>query len=171
MLGGARSGKSAHAEGLLDGTDPADVDYVATARSDPADTDFAARVAEHRRRRPVRWRTVEGVDLAALLATPAGGRTRLVDDLGTWLTHQLDDAAAWDSPRGTVGPRCAALVDAVATSRDHLVLVSPEVGLGVVPATRAGRLFRDELGSLNARLAQECDEVVLLVAGIPLRLH
>lgn len=171
MLGGARSGKSAHAEGLLDDADPADVDYVATARPDPADADFAARVAEHRSRRPGPWRTLEDVDLVALLRTPADGRTRLVDDLGTWLTHELDDAAAWDAPRGTVGPRCSALVDAVATSRDHLVLVSPEVGLGVIPATRAGRLFRDELGALNARLAQECDEVLLLVAGIPLRLH
>ena len=64
----------------------------------------------------------------------------------------------------------AELVDAVRGCRGRLVLVSAEVGLGVVPATRAGRLFRDELGALNAQLAAECDEVLLLVAGLPLRL-
>ena len=171
VLGGARSGKSAHAEGLLLDVDPAEVDYVATARLDPADDDLAARVAGHRERRPAAWRTVEGVDLVALLGTPAAGRVRLVDDLGTWLTAELDDAAARDAPRGTVTPRCEALVSAVAASTDRVVLVTPEVGLGVIPATRSGRLFRDEIGSLNARLAQECDEVLLLVAGIPLRLQ
>lgn len=70
----------------------------------------------------------------------------------------------------TVGDRVAALVDAVAGSPGPVVLVSAEVGLGVVPATRAGRLFRDELGALNAALAAVCDEVVLLVAGLALRL-
>lgn len=70
----------------------------------------------------------------------------------------------------TVGERVAALVDAVAGSAGPVVLVSAEVGLGVVPATRAGRLFRDELGALNAALAAVCDEVVLLVAGLALRL-
>lgn len=169
MLGGARSGKSAHAEGLVDEDEA--VRYVATARPAPDDADFAARVAEHRARRPAGWTTVQDADLVALLGTPAPGVTTLVDDLGTWLTHEVDDAAAWELPRGTVGPRCEALVAAVASSRDRLVVVTPEVGLSVVPATRAGRLFRDELGTLNARLAQECDEVVLLVAGIPVRLR
>ena len=78
MLGGARSGKSAHAEGLLLDVDPTEVDYVATARLDPADDDLAARVAGHRERRPSQWRTVEGVDLVDLLAGPAGGRTRQI---------------------------------------------------------------------------------------------
>ena len=169
MLGGARSGKSAHAEHLVDEDDT--VHYVATARAHPADEDFTARIAEHRARRPAHWSTVEGADLVELLRRGFGGATVLVDDLGTWLTHALDDAKAWDAPRGTIAELCDTLVRAVATSRDRLVIVTPEVGLGVVPATGAGRLFRDELGSLNALVAQECDEVVLLVAGIPLRLH
>jgi adenosyl cobinamide kinase/adenosyl cobinamide phosphate guanylyltransferase len=63
-----------------------------------------------------------------------------------------------------------ALVEAVRAAPGRVVLVSAEVGLGVVPATRAGRLFRDELGALNAALARVCDEVLLLVAGLPLRL-
>jgi adenosyl cobinamide kinase/adenosyl cobinamide phosphate guanylyltransferase len=96
----------------------------------------------------------------------------LVDDLATWLTGVLDDAGAWERPDvpDGVGRRVAELVDAVAGCGGRAVLVSAEVGLGVVPATRAGRLFRDELGALNAALAAVCDEVVLLVAGLPLRL-
>lgn len=69
-----------------------------------------------------------------------------------------------------VGAAVSGLVDAVAACRGRAVLVSAEVGLGVVPATRSGRLFRDELGALNAALAGMCDEVVLLVAGLALRL-
>jgi len=67
--------------------------------------------------------------------------------------------------------RCAELVSAVAACPARLVLVSAEVGLGVVPSTRAGRLFRDELGALNGELADVCDEVLLLVAGLPIKLR
>ena len=116
---------------------------------------------------------MEDPDLPALLrATTPGGAPLLVDDLATWLTGVLDDAGAWDAaavPEEVAG-RVAELTDAVAVAAGSVVLVSAEVGLGVVPATRAGRLFRDELGALNAALATVCDEVVLLVAGLPLRL-
>lgn len=169
VLGGARSGKSAHAEGLLDPDEP--VRYVATARIPADDADWAQRIATHRDRRPEHWETIEEADLVALVRAPTGGISLLVDDLGTWLTAEIDDADAWELPRGTITPRCQELADAVAAYTGTLVLVTPEVGLGVVPATRSGRLFRDEIGALNARLAQECDEVVLLVAGIPLRLR
>jgi adenosylcobinamide kinase / adenosylcobinamide-phosphate guanylyltransferase len=111
----------------------------------------------------------------------------LVDDLATWLTTVLDDCGAWEAPASppAVAEAVAALVAAVerrgAASPEpvgraatpgsgEVVLVSAEVGLGVVPETRAGRLFRDELGALNAALAAVCDEVTLLVAGLPLRL-
>lgn len=171
VLGGARSGKSAHAEGLL--PDIA-ADYLATARRDPADPEWEQRIAAHVARRPTGWRTVEPDDLVAALRAAPPDRPVLVDDVATWLTVELDDAGAWnggpDALR-TVRRRTAALVDAVAGCPARLVLVSAEVGLGVVPATRAGRLFRDELGSLNARLADACDAVVLLVAGLPLRLR
>ena len=84
----------------------------------------------------------------------------------------LDDTGAWEARPlpGVVTERVAELVAAVAAAPGRVVLVSAEVGLGVVPATRAGRLFRDELGALNAELAAVCDEVLLLVAGLPLRL-
>lgn len=164
MLGGARSGKSAHAEGLAAGV----VTYVATARRDPSDVEWQARIAAHVARRPSSWSTVETTDLPRVLSDVPG--TVLVDDLATWLTGVLDDTGAWEGPVDDARLRCDALVDAVARRTEPLVLVSAEVGLGVVPATRSGRLFRDELGSLNARLAQVCDEVLLLVAGLPLRL-
>jgi adenosylcobinamide kinase/adenosylcobinamide-phosphate guanylyltransferase len=83
----------------------------------------------------------------------------------------MDDHKAWDGALDDVTRECDRLVDAVANSRAEIVLVSSEVGLGVVPSTRSGRLFRDQLGTLNASLAERCAEVVLLVAGIPLRLR
>lgn len=170
VLGGARSGKSAHAEGLL-GDTPAT--YVATARVDPGDAEWVERVEAHKRRRPGSWRTVELGDPAELAPYLAGAEGPvLVDDMATWLTCLLDDADAWHG--GNLAPvreACEDLAQALATSKADIVLVSAEVGLGVVPATRSGRLFRDQLGALNAALADRCTDVVLLVAGIPLRLR
>ncbi|NKX90898.1 bifunctional adenosylcobinamide kinase/adenosylcobinamide-phosphate guanylyltransferase [Nocardia coubleae] len=166
VLGGARSGKSAFAEGLL--TAEREVRYLATAVLDPADHDFAERIDRHRDRRPDHWSTVENADPATVLATES--LATLLDDIGTWLTARLDARGAWEQPRGTVAPDCDALVAAVAAYRRRLVIVSPEVGMGVIPATRSGRLFRDEIGTLNQRLAQVCDEAFLVVAGLPVRL-
>lgn len=166
VLGGARSGKSAFAEELA-GRDRA-VRYVATAVLDPDDAEFADRIAAHRDRRPARWSVVEG-DPVDVLTIPAP--ITLIDDLGTWLTARLDARAAWNSPRGTITPDIDALIAAVAAYPDRLLIVSPEVGLGIIPATRSGRLFQDELGKLNQRLATICDEVLFIVAGraIPLQ--
>lgn len=170
MLGGARSGKSAHAEGLLGA---ARVDYLATARRMPEDEEWEARITAHVARRPPGWRTATPADLPAALRA-AGPAPVLVDDIATWLSGELDDAGAWEGDVAAMRgcrARCAALVSAVAACQVRLVLVSAEVGLGVVPATRAGRLLRDELGALNAELAAVCDEVLLLVAGLPLTLR
>ncbi|MGN2640417.1 bifunctional adenosylcobinamide kinase/adenosylcobinamide-phosphate guanylyltransferase [Nocardia takedensis] len=167
VLGGARSGKSAHAEALAAAAGP--VRYVATAVPDPADLDFAARITGHRERRPADWRVVENADLASVLGETTHGTT-LVDDLGTWLTAVIDARDAWDAPRGTVSPDTDRLVAAVARYPGRLVIVSPEVGLGVIPATRSGRLFRDEIGTLNQRVAAVCEDAVLVVAGRTLRL-
>jgi adenosylcobinamide kinase/adenosylcobinamide-phosphate guanylyltransferase len=171
VLGGTRSGKSGYAEGLLPADGP--VTYAATGRPRLDDPEWDARIAAHRARRPPGWRTLEDPDLPDLLrAAGPGGPALLVDDLATWLTGVLEDAGAWSEqgPGPELATRLTELVDAVAASRGRVVLVSAEVGLGVVPATRAGRVFRDELGALNARLAAVCDEVLLLVAGLPLRL-
>lgn len=175
VLGGARSGKSAHAEGLLRDDRPAT--YLATARRDPGDAEWAARIAAHVARRPAEWLTVEPAGPGGLAELVAGARASdpplLVDDLATWLTGVLDATGSWDGGDAALaeaGRYADGLVDAVAACPARLVLVSAEVGLGVVPETRSGRLFRDELGSLNARLAKVCDEAVLLVAGIPVPL-
>jgi adenosylcobinamide kinase/adenosylcobinamide-phosphate guanylyltransferase len=145
--------------------------YLATARRDPDDAEWTARIAAHVARRPPEWRTVEPTDLAAVLRdAPAGDPPIMVDDLGTWLTGVLDDTGGWDGSLGPARKAGAELVDAVGVCRAELVLVSAEVGLGVVPETRSGRLFRDELGALNAAVADRCTDVVLLIAGIPLRL-
>jgi adenosylcobinamide kinase/adenosylcobinamide-phosphate guanylyltransferase len=171
VLGGARSGKSGYAEGLLPSTAP--VTYVATARRDPADTEWEARIARHIDRRPPAWRTVEPGphNLAEVIATVTEDQLLLVDDLATWLTGVLDTTNAWEGEPAEAERHVDGLVDAVAGCAARLVLVSAEVGLGVVPETRSGRLFRDELGDCNARLAQVCDEVLLLVAGIPVQLN
>jgi adenosyl cobinamide kinase/adenosyl cobinamide phosphate guanylyltransferase len=170
VLGGARSGKSAYAEGLLS---KARVDYLATARRQPDDSDWEARIAAHLARRPAGWRTVEPTDLPGALRA-AGPAPVLVDDIATWLTGELDDSIAWTSGPAAIRAcraRCAELVSAVVACPVRLVLVSAEVGLGVVPATPAGRLFRDELGALNAELAAVCQEILLVVAGLPIRLR
>ena len=146
--------------------------YLATARRRPGDAEWDARIAAHRARRPAGWATVEEPDVPALLRAAEPGVPLLVDDLATWLTNVLDDAQAWDRADvpPIVGECVAELVTAVAECPGRVVLVSAEVGLGVVPSTRAGRVFRDELGAVNAALAAVCDEVWLLVAGLPLRL-
>ncbi|MEU6561943.1 nicotinate-nucleotide--dimethylbenzimidazole phosphoribosyltransferase [Nocardia nova] len=162
VLGGARSGKSAYAEAMAGREGP--VRYVATARPEPGDADFADRIAAHRVRRPGTWNVVEG-DPITVLGDPAP--VTLIDDLGTWLTGRIDARNAWDAPRDTVRPDIDALIVAVNGYAGRLLIVSPEVGLGVLPATRSGRLFTDEIGTLNQRLAAVCDEVILVVAGIP----
>ena len=172
VLGGARSGKSTYAEGLL-AAEPA-VDYVATSGERPDDPDWVQRVAEHRARRPATWRTLETTDITGVLATP--GPPVLVDCLALWLTAVLDEAGAWDDAtwgdggRDAVQARVESLVAAWRDTERYVVAVSNEVGSGVVPSYPSGILFRDELGKLNMRLAEISDQVVLLVAGRPLDL-
>ena len=164
VLGGARSGKSERAELRLAG-EP-DVTYVATGNRGGDDPDWAARVAVHRARRPAWWRTAETTDLAGLLGRARGAL--LIDGIGTWLAAVLDECG-WDlrddATRDKVAARLAELVSAWRQARGYVVAVSDETGLGVVPASPAGRLFRDELGRLNQALAAESEEAELIVAG------
>jgi adenosylcobinamide kinase/adenosylcobinamide-phosphate guanylyltransferase len=169
VTGGVRSGKSRHAETLL--ADRDQVTYVAPGPvPGPDDPDWAARVAAHRARRPAHWRTWETTDLAR--AIEVGGAT-LVDCLGTWLTSTVDELDGWtavsDGWRGELDRRVDGVVAAVGAATD-VVLVTNEVGLGVVPAHASGRLFRDLLGTVNQRVGAVCDEVHLVVAGRVLRL-
>ncbi|MFB7175344.1 bifunctional adenosylcobinamide kinase/adenosylcobinamide-phosphate guanylyltransferase, partial [Streptomyces sp. NPDC056254] len=167
VLGGARSGKSVEAERRLESFP--EVVYAATGGTRDGDAEWARRVGLHRERRPAGWRTVETCDLVPLLA--ADGPPLLVDCLALWLTEAMDRAGAWDDEvwaergRRQLDERTADLVAAVRATRRQVVLVSNEVGSGVVPATASGRRFRDELGRLNARVAGECEHVLLVVAG------
>ena len=170
VLGGSRSGKSAHAEALLDGRD--DVVYLATAGGSADDAEWAARVAAHRARRPAGWTTLETTAPSELLR----GGAVLVESVTTWVAALMDETGVWDdvdgeAARGRLAARCDALVNAWAMTPAHVVAVSDEVGLGVVPETRSGRLFRDVLGEVNQRLAGTADEVWFVVAGLPLRLR
>jgi adenosylcobinamide kinase / adenosylcobinamide-phosphate guanylyltransferase len=171
VLGGARSGKSRYAEELLRGRP--EVDYVACGRpADGSDPEWDARVALHRERRPASWRTLETVDLPAVLPSP--GPPLLLDCLSTWLARAMDDCGVWtDEPDADV--RLAASVDAVVEAWTGavrpVVAVSNEVGSGIVPATPSGRRYRDELGILNARIAAASDRVWLMTAGLPQRLR
>lgn len=170
VTGGVRSGKSRHAEGLLSGA--ATVTYVAPGRpADGSDPDWDARVARHRADRPAHWTTVETTDVARAVAEAHGAV--LVDCLGTWLTALMDDGYLWEVPSqdvfGAIGARIDELCDALAGA-PAAVVVTNEVGLGVVPSHRSGVLFRDLLGTVNQRVAALCDDVHLVIAGRVLKI-
>jgi adenosylcobinamide kinase/adenosylcobinamide-phosphate guanylyltransferase len=161
VLGGARSGKSRHAEELVEALAPPWI-YVATAQA--FDDEMRARIGLHRERRGTGWVTHETVtDLPGILAGLRDeGAPVLVDCLTLWLTNVMladrnVEAAASD------------LEAALAAMKGPVVLVSNEVGLGIVPDNALARRFRDEAGRLNARLAQRADRVLFMVAGLPLK--
>jgi adenosylcobinamide kinase/adenosylcobinamide-phosphate guanylyltransferase len=177
VTGGARSGKSRFAEQLAANGRPP-ILYVATARAE--DEEMRSRVEEHRRRRPAAWRTLEqprGVG-RALARYPRGIGTVLLEDMALLISHLLfavTDGGVPDSAtperldeivRGEIG----ALVAAQTVGGWDLVIVTNEVGWGIVPATPLGRVFRDGLGRANQSLAARADTVFLLVAGVPLRI-
>jgi adenosylcobinamide kinase/adenosylcobinamide-phosphate guanylyltransferase len=162
VLGGARSGKSRHAEALVMGAAGAGT-YLATAEA--GDGEMAARIAEHRSRRGDFWRTVEApLDVAAaILAHADPVRPILVDCLTLWLSNLLLAGRIVDHESETLG---AALREA----RGPVVLVANEVGLGLVPETPLGREFRDAAGRLNQQVAALAGRVVFVAAGLPLML-
>ncbi len=169
ILGGARSGKSVHAEHLL-ASEP-NVTYVATAASRPDDIEWQSRVKAHRARRPEHWQTLESADLVGVLTDAAAGQVFLVDCLTMWLTGVLDDTQAWSADLKLAHKHIDELLAAWRNTQARVVAVSNEVGSGIVPGTASGRLFRDVQGRLNARLAAESDEVLVLVAGCAQRLR
>jgi adenosylcobinamide kinase / adenosylcobinamide-phosphate guanylyltransferase len=178
VLGGARSGKSVTAERLLARLER--VDYVACGPLPSGeDPDWAERVRRHQERRPDHWTTMETLDLedvlAGRLSSPEGpGAPVLVDCLSTWLAGVMEECGLWEGARDAdkqLAERVDGLLDAWRATRRHIVAVSNEVGSGVIPGTVSGVRFRDELGVLNARIAAECEQVWLCVAGIAQRLR
>ncbi|MCQ4241970.1 bifunctional adenosylcobinamide kinase/adenosylcobinamide-phosphate guanylyltransferase [Stutzerimonas stutzeri] len=162
ILGGARSGKSRLAERLaLESGLP--VTYIAT--SQPLDGEMTERIAHHRARRPVDWALVEEpLALARVLRENARqGRCTLVDCLTLWLTNllMLDDPARLIEERD-------ALLDCLATLPGRVLLVSNETGLGIVPLGDLSRRYVDEAGWLHQALAERCQRVSFVVAGLPM---
>ena len=167
VLGGIRSGKSEFAEALVADADR--VRYVATARRGDGDADWDARIDAHVARRPANWRTTEighaPASLSDVLDAARESEALLLDDLGGWVgaVGDVTGRLVADSPHwpGLMRTTTAAMT----RCRARLVLVSPEVGLSVIPATAAGRDFADALGLLNRAVAAVCDVVVLVIAG------
>ncbi|HEX4789248.1 MAG TPA: bifunctional adenosylcobinamide kinase/adenosylcobinamide-phosphate guanylyltransferase [Actinospica sp.] len=180
VLGGARSGKSAFAERMLaHSPDARPVTYAATAPRYPGDAEWAERIARHRRQRPAQWRTVETGEEPGMLAELLRGADGpvLADCLTLWLTSAMDAVDAWDerawnegTARAELARLTRALVAAFAEAAGPVVLVSNELGFGLVPPDPGGRRFRDELGRLNQACAAAAADVHLVVAGLPLRL-
>lgn len=170
MTGGVRSGKSRFAESLL--ADEQRVAYVAPGPAPDLDPEWAARIRAHQTRRPASWETVETTDLAGFLRGADG--PVLIDCLGTWLTGIVDDLGTWDVPLGRWRHQFSAVTDDFLDAWTHstgpVVAVTNEVGWGLVPEYRSGRIFTDLLGWLNQAVAAASDEVVLVVAGRALRL-
>lgn len=162
VLGGARSGKSHHAQRLAQslGTN---LVYMATAEA--GDEEMSQRIARHIADRDETWNTVEApIDLrAAIDSTCRGDVVVLVDCLTLWLSNIL--LAEMDVPQ-----EIDRLVQAIASVDSNLVLVSNEVGLGLVPGNALGRQFRDEQGRLNRQIASVCDKVEFIAAGLPILL-
>jgi len=157
ILGGARSGKSAMAERLIQALPPPWT-YIATAEA--LDEEMRERIAEHRRRRGDGWATVEApMALPEALSTAPG--PVLVDCLTLWLTNVM-------LAERPIEPAAAALEAALQARSAPTFLVANEVGLGIVPEHRLGRLFRDEAGRLNQRLAARAERVLFMVAGLPM---
>ncbi|WP_338770555.1 bifunctional adenosylcobinamide kinase/adenosylcobinamide-phosphate guanylyltransferase [Massilia sp. METH4] len=173
VLGGARSGKSAHAERLA-AQSGKEVVYVATAGA--GDAEMARRIALHRAARPGHWLTVEErLALAATLARwRAPHRLVLVDCLTLWLTNLLfaDGTEYPDVGEIALPARFheerAALLEQLARDDGDVVFVSNEVGMGIVPFGAVTRAFADEAGRLNQAVAAACDRVVFVAAGLPL---
>ncbi|MCS0636315.1 bifunctional adenosylcobinamide kinase/adenosylcobinamide-phosphate guanylyltransferase [Streptomyces sp. LP05-1] len=167
VTGGARSGKSLEAERRLAACP--EVVYVATGGTRAGDAEWAGRVRLHRERRPASWRTEETCELVELLG--GAGPALLIDCLSLWLTDAMDRVTAWDDERWAKGgerelrERVGELVAAVRATPRTVVAVTNEVGAGIVPADAGSRRFRDELGRLNAAVAGECEQVLLVVAG------
>ena len=161
ITGGARSGKSVRAEARARAFAGKPV-YIATAEA--LDAEMADRIARHRARRGNEWLERETpLELVAALDETDGGGARLVDCLTLWLSNLLHAGRDWTNAT-------AELADALARQRSPVVLVTNEVGLGIVPDNALARRFRDAAGIMNQTIARAADEVEFVVAGLPVRI-
>ena len=163
ILGGARSGKSDYAQQLAQERGGDDVLFIATAEA--GDEEMRARIEKHRAERNTRWRTVEATrHIARALTDAAPARVVLLDCVTLWVSNGL--LAAADAMMVEVDE----LLAWQRASHAELIVVSNEVGMGIVPDNELGRAYRDLLGAVNRKIAAEADEVYFMVAGIPMEI-
>ena len=165
ILGGARSGKSRYAQELATAFER--VVYIATARRDDDDAEMRARIAQHRRERPLSWKTIEastGLDCALQEEAPKADLL-LIDCLTLYLANVMGRKRC---SHRQVRVHIQRLCEALRGTDASVVIVSNEAGSGIVPQYRSGREYRDLLGELNQQIAKVADRVVLMVAGLPL---
>lgn len=174
ILGGARSGKSSYAEQLAAQRGQR-IAYVATAQA--WDDEMAHRIENHRRQRPATWETIEapsqvGAAIAAAEASAGDWDVVLIDCLTLLASNvilALPEPVETSAAEAALRAEVDALLDAYQASKASWILVSNEVGLGIVPAYPLGRVYRDALGRANQQLAAVADEVLFMVAGLPMR--
>jgi adenosylcobinamide kinase/adenosylcobinamide-phosphate guanylyltransferase len=172
VLGGARSGKSAHAERLA-AERGGNILFVATAEA--GDEEMAARIAAHRAARPAAWRTLEAPrNTGPAIQASAGDADLVLLDCLTLLANNviapLPESASAAQAEAALTAEVDALLAAYAAGRAAWIVISNEVGLGLVPPYPLGRVYRDALGRANQRLAAAADEALFMVAGLPLRI-
>lgn len=170
ILGGARSGKSSYAQELAAERGKI-VLYVATAEA--GDEEMAARIAAHRRERPLDWRTLEAATgLGAAIREQAGEAEVVLLDCLTLLANNvivpLPEPVSADAAEEALNAEVDGLLAAHSAGNAQWIVISNEVGLGLVPPYPLGRVYRDALGRANQRLAKAADEVILMVAGLPI---
>ncbi|MDK2958023.1 MAG: adenosylcobinamide kinase / adenosylcobinamide-phosphate guanylyltransferase [Synergistaceae bacterium] len=174
VLGGSRSGKSEFAENLVREAACAGKKavYIATCESRPEDLEMADRIDRHRKRRPSSWRTEEEpLALEEAVLKLEGDTVALVDCLGLWVSNLLFSLREQQGgEEKEILRRVRAFCRAVSVSAADVVAVSDETGMGVVPPTPLGRLYRDLLGLTNQEAARSAEEAWLVVAGLPLKL-
>ena len=160
IIGGARSGKSAHAETLVTAS-PSPWAYIATAQA--YDDEMRERIAQHRTRRGEGWVTIDApLDLAGAVDALPAHQPVLIDCLTIWLTNHMLAEHDLDT-------ECQRLADLLSRPRGPWFVVSNEVGQGIVPDNALARRFRDAAGRLNQQIAAVADKVLLMVAGLPLK--
>lgn len=162
VLGGAQSGKSHYAQQLASHFER--VTFIATGR--PNDPEMRKKIARHRRERPVAWRTIEApLDLHKTIRSESQkADVVLIDCLTLYVSNVMATRKkSVGDPKACIEEVCVA----IQASRASVVAVSNEVGSGIVPPYRSGRIYRDFLGQMNRQVAQIADKVVLMVAGVP----
>lgn len=159
VLGGARSGKSGYALAQAQRLSSGPLTMIATAQA--LDAEMAARIARHQAERDGNWRTLEApLDLAGAVRSLAPGDVAVIDCLTLWLTNQMLAEAE-------IAPAVAELIGAFAESPARLIVISNEVGQGIVPDNPLARRFRDEAGWMHQKVAAAADRAVMVIAGLP----